>query len=82
MNERECNPAAHPTWTEYHVALTEDTHTFIWEGREIGAKLDWFRLDPVEAPLPPHIGMTRFIIGTGQTMVISPTTGGCTVIIE
>jgi hypothetical protein len=35
-----------------------------------------------QTPAPLHIGTTRFMIGTGQTMIISPTTGGCTVIIE
>ena len=45
-------------------------------------KLDYFYLEPVQNPIPPHIGTTRFIIGVGQTMVISPTTGGCQVIIE
>lgn len=69
-------------WAEYHVTLTADTHTFVFTGREVGAKLDYFYLDRIEIPLPPHIGTTRFIIGVGQTMVVSPTTGGCTVVIE
>ena len=69
-------------WTEYHVTLTADTHSFVFTGRETGAKLDYFYLDRIEGPLPPHIGTTRFMIGTGQTMVVAPTTGGCQVIIE
>jgi hypothetical protein len=70
------------SWEEYQFTLTADTHSFVFSGREINAKLDYFYLiprdDPPPAPLPP----TRFMIGTGQTMVISPTTGGCQVIIE
>jgi len=72
-------------WQDYQFTLTgADPHSFVFTGREAGAKLDYFYLFPVDVPPPnpPVGGATRFMIGTGQTMVISPTTGGCQVIIE
>jgi hypothetical protein len=76
------NLTAGSAWQQYQVALTADTHSFVWTGREAGARLDYFYLDLIPDPLPPHLGTTRFIITTGQTMIISPTTGGVEVIIE
>jgi hypothetical protein len=76
------NLTAGSVWQQYQVALTADTHSFVWTGREAGARLDYFYLALIPEPIPPHLGTTRFIITTGQTMVISPTTGGCQVIIE
>lgn len=72
-------------WQDYQFTLTgADPHSFVFTGREAGAKLDYFYLFPVDVPPPPPPvgGTTRFMIGTGQTMTIAPTTGGCTVIIE
>jgi len=70
------------SWVEYQFTLPADTHSFVFTGGDPGARLDYFYLQRVDIPDLPPIGITRFMIGTGQTMVISPTTGGCTVIIE
>lgn len=74
-----------PQYDPYVVTLTSGDNTFTFRGREAGSRLDYVWLEPYDMPVNPVVpsaGTTRFMVGVGQTMTISPTTGGCTVVIE
>ena len=57
-------------WQQYQVALTADTHTFVWTGREALARLDYFYLQKVPTPTVPPLPTQFKIIGSGSTLGI------------
>jgi hypothetical protein len=70
-----------PQYDPYTVALSAGNHTFVFRGREDGARLDYFYLELVDVPPQPPAGSgaTHRILGTGNTVYIG---SGNTIIIE
>ncbi len=66
-----------PQYDPYQVYLEAGNHTFVFTGREIGARLDYFALESVTEIIYPPTGL--MIVGSGGTMLIGI---GGTMIIE
>ncbi len=62
--------------SEYHVTLTAGNHIFVFRGREIGARLDYFALESVAIISPPPIPQGLMIVGSGGPFIVGSGGGG------